>query len=274
MFEHLDAFEEFLVIEKNLSKNTIQSYISDLLQFKEFNDDAEKYLAHLHNKQLHPNSIKRKFSAIKQFFKFIELPFNIKLPKTQQNLKIVDHKQLLQMIEECEKIRDKAFLHLLLATGCRVSEALHITNRQMQQCIKNQESHFVIAGKGNKERVVFITLNSLNLLHQYQKQEKTKKYLFESKTGKPLTRQWAHKIIQQLAKKMNLEETIHPHSFRHAQAMILLDAQVDLVTIQKILGHAHLQTTQIYLEMHFQQLQTAIKEHPLNMKQISTKQKH
>ena len=258
--DSLSLFEQMLIIEKNLSPNTVQAYMRDLIQFFSLECSPEEFLVHLEQTSTIA-SIKRKFSALKQFCKFINIKLDISLPKTQTQLKLIDPQQLINIINNTTNLRDKTFLHILLATGCRVSECLKLTNNQIRECLINDQLYFTILGKGNKERTIFLTNKVLELIHEYRKKYNTKTWVFENK-NKPLTRQWAHKIIKQLGVKLNIEN-VHPHSFRHGQALLLLESGVDLISIQKILGHSDLKSTQIYLNLHFDQLEQELVKHPL-----------
>lgn len=269
MEDQLNQFEDFLIIEKNLSNNTIQAYVNDIMQFQQSKVTPEEYMDMLFTKKLSHASIQRKMSAIKQFYKFQNIKLNIKLPKIQQTFKYTEYKDVIFALENCSNLQNKTFLYMLFATGARVSEALNLTLQQITPAIKNNELFFPLVGKGDKERIVFMTATTIDLLKEYIRIYSPSKFLFESKrTHKPLTRQWAHKILSQLALKLNLEH-IHPHSLRHAQAMMLLESGADLIAIKELLGHAHLSTTERYLQLHWKHLQEAIALHPLNIKNSS-----
>lgn len=276
IYEKISDFEDFLQIEKNLSKNTISAYLSDLHFFFEYIQNSDQntletivaqYIEFLRNNMISSASIARKISAIKQFYKFNDIVINVHLPKISNNMQIVDYKIIVKILEDIEDIKLKAFLYLLFATGGRVSEVLSIKKNDIIECIKTQKLHFTIIGKGKKERVVFITSDTLEILKHFLSmsvQNDKQLYLFQSGLiAKPMTRQWAHKMLKQLCLKMNVEH-LHPHSFRHAQAMMLLESGVDLISIKELLGHAHLSTTERYLQLHWKHLKEAIDKHPLN----------
>lgn len=233
---------------------------------------AQNFITKLINNKQTVASVKRKACSIIQFYKFNNMNIKLHLPKGRSPLHLVDPQNIIALIKESKNIKTKAFLHLLLTTGCRVSEALSITNNLIAPCLQNQQLHLSILGKGGKERIVFLTPKTISLLNEYKATYPTTKFVFESHTKshtkKPLTRQWAHKIIKQLCKNLSAKENftkdnIHPHSFRHAQALLLLESGADLLTIQKILGHRDLKTTQIYLEVNWNDLKKAIEKHPL-----------
>lgn len=306
--KELHSFIQMLKIEKNLSNNSIEAYIRDIKQFlifKEFINEmnvhnaAQMYLEKLQSEQVETSSILRKFSAIKQFYKFQDLYLNMRLPKANKPLKIVDYKQILQLLDYVDNKRDKAFIYLLFATGARISEIVNLKLEQIEYCLKKRTGHFNLMGKGEKERVVFLTADGMDALNEYlSTRNDDSKYVFinsrkiadkdsdinavnsghlmskksvdkVNKTGqldrsvdrivdRPLTRQWAFKMIDGLCKKANVPH-LHPHDFRHAQAMLLLDAGTDLVSIQNILGHKHLSTTEKYLQLHWGHLVENVK---------------
>lgn len=260
---NLTAFETYLALEKNLQPNTICSYMSDLLQFTKSQLTPEEFIQFLLQKQLAISSIKRKYSALKQYYKFHKQTLSINLPSHNHILKLVCPHKIKELIETCTNIKYQAFLYTLLATGCRVSETLTIRTSTITHCIKQKQLHLIIKGKGNKERVVFLSSKALKLLQNYIARYKPFTYLFSNRYNKPLTRQWAHKIIKQLSNNLGYDN-IHPHSFRHAHAMILLESGADLLSIQKLLGHSTLKTTQIYLEQNWQHLEQALTKHPLS----------
>lgn len=306
--KELQSFVQMLKIEKNLSNNSIEAYIRDIKQFlifkeglenKDVHDAAQMYLEKLQSEQVETSSILRKFSAIKQFYKFQDLYLNIRLPKANKPLKIVDYKQILKLLDYADNKRDKAFIYLLFATGARISEIVNLKLEQIEYCLKKRTGHFNLIGKGEKERVVFLTEDGMESLKDYlATRNDDSRYVFvnsrkitEKDAGidvvnqksvafrksvenldkpedKPLTRQWAFKMIDGLCKKANIPH-LHPHDFRHAQAMLLLDAGTDLVSIQNILGHKHLSTTEKYLQLHWGHLVENVKLLDMRVKKIS-----
>ncbi len=276
----LKRFRQQMIIEKNLSNNTINAYIIDIKQFLlfhpeiEYNQRIQKYIDHLEQQRISTASSLRKFTAIKQYCKFLDIYIEANLPKLQQNTQFTHYNDIITLIQSAENIKAKAFLALMFATGGRISEILSIKLKTIQTCLLSTQSYFNIIGKGRKERVVFITEHVKSILDTYiQSRTDKNPYLFHSRTGlNHISRQWGFKTVQQAALKAQQETcntnfaAIHPHSFRHAQAMMLLESGADLVSIQKILGHAHLSTTERYLKLHWSHLLDGIAKHPLAKK--------
>lgn len=275
----LKRFRQQMIIEKNLSNNTINAYIIDIKQFLLFQTEIDyihriqHYIDHLEQQRTSTASILRKFTAIKQYCKFLDIYIEANLPKMQQNTQFTHYQDIITLIQSAENIKAKAFLALMFATGGRISEILSIKLKTIQTCLLSQQSHFNIIGKGKKERVVFITEHVKTILDEYLQTRTDKNlYLFPSRTGlQHISRQWGFKIVQNASQQaynatgnINFSH-IHPHSFRHAQAMMLLESGADLVSIQKILGHAHLSTTERYLKLHWSHLLDGISKHPLAM---------
>lgn len=276
----IKRFKQQMIIEKNLSNNTIQAYIIDIKQFLLFQPEIEysqriqQYINHLEEQQTRATSILRKFTAIKQYCKFLDIYIEANLPKQQQNTQFTHYNDIITLVQSAENIKAKVFLALMFATGGRISEILSLKLKTVQLCLLSSQSHFNIIGKGKKERVVFITEHVKTILDEYiQGRTDKNQYLFPSRAGLGhISRQWGFKIVQNASQQAyNVTGNsnflhIHPHSFRHAQAMMLLESGADLVSIQKILGHAHLSTTERYLKLHWSHLLEGISKHPLAKK--------
>ncbi len=279
MGEKINSFFNYISKEKNYSEKTVISYRIDINNFiffiknilgKELNEknlieleynDFREWLSYRHfSKDLSNRSNARALSSVKSLFKFLnkeygifnEIILKIKNPKFSKTLpKNVTNNNILKIIKcisifdkhEWEVDRDIALLVLIYCCGLRISEALNITNKSF---IGNDT--IKIIGKGKKERIVFILPIALDLINKYKKTcpYNTNEHLFFSTRGKKYRATIFEKLVQNIRRNLNLPDSITPHSFRHSFATELLVNGVDLRTIQELLGHSNLKTTQIY----------------------------
>ncbi|MGB9813845.1 MAG: site-specific tyrosine recombinase XerD [Thermovenabulum sp.] len=279
MEEILENFLEFLVVERGLSNNTVLSYKNDINQFinyiknigiksfKEVNRaNVISYLLFLQRNKRASSSILRSLAAIKSFYHFLlrekvieeDPTYNLETPKLEKKLPRV------LTVEEVEKLlsqpndedlwgfRDRTMLELLYATGIRVSElvSLKVENVNLEM------GYLKCMGKGSKERIIPIGSVAINYLNHYIKEVREKllknkksDYLFFNHQGKSLTRQGFWKIIKKYAKKANIKKEITPHTLRHSFATHLLENGADLRSVQEMLGHSDISTTQIYTHL-------------------------
>lgn len=301
--EYIEQFLEMMLAERGIAKNSILGYKNDLLDFQSFLThrqlselniqglEIRSWIEHLAKNGLQPRSINRKISTIKGYYEFlisesyanynpiliIDLPkYQAKLPSV---LSINEVKTLLDYCEEdktFEGIRLKAMIHLLYASGLRVSELVSI---KLSDVLVNKISNivskmFTIKGKGAKERVVLINQLALNSLAEYlvirsnfinKKNSRSNLYLFSSKaTEGYMTRQNFALLLKQAALKASLNPiNISPHTLRHSFASHLLENGADLRVIQELLGHTDISTTQIYTHIQTNHLKKALELHPL-----------
>ncbi len=272
----IDQFLNFLLVEKGLSKKTLEAYSRDLIRYRNFraenkktvfseNDTAIilKYLIHLRKSGLAARSRARHLVAIRGFYRFLvqeKIVRNdparlIDLPKTSLKLPDVlsreDIERLLQApdTDKALGIRDAAMLELLYAAGLRVSE---LVNLKLQDI--NLEAGFVrVFGKGSKERIVPIGMQAqkkidayLNSVRSTRLKHKSSPYLFIARADRPMTRQGFWKLLRRYALQAGLNKKITPHSLRHSFASHLLEGGADLRAVQVMLGHVDISTTQIY----------------------------
>ncbi len=292
MREYISAFLDYLVLEKNLSENTLASYHRDLQDFSEFLERTgiegpEKvepetvllFLEDLKRKGLSARSLARKLSALRTFFRFLELEGRleknplalIESPKLPQNLpKVLTVEEVERLLAAPDTstpqgLRDKAMLETLYATGLRVSELVALTFAQL-----NLSAGFVrIFGKGSKERLVPLGDYARDYLERYLREARPRllgerpdtPYVFLNRHGKPLTRQRFWQIIKEYARKVGIETEISPHVLRHSFATHLLERGADLRAVQMMLGHASLSTTQIYTHLDLKNLRRIHEEH-------------
>lgn len=278
--EFIDEFIRYLLIDKGYSNNTIESYKRDLKKFEKFNnnknikkityEDIKKYIKYLNQQNLNEKSIARNISSLKSFFKFLIIEkyilnnpcdtcFFPKIKKNLPNTLTIDEVLNLLNIKLIDNFsyRNKAMLELMYATGLRVSELI---NLKLQDIDLNQDI-IRIYGKGNKERVVPIGEFSKEYLekyiYEYRKsmlKKEASEYLFLNNHGKQMTRQGFFKIIKKIAKEQGINKEFSPHTLRHSFASHLLKYGADLRTIQELLGHSDISTTQIYTHVTNEEL--------------------
>ena len=299
----LENFLEVLASEKGLAVNTRISYKNDILQFlvfleknkKKINEitpiDIEKFTSKFTTQGLEKSTISRKMSALSHFFIFLLEENIIKsnpiheldLPKQIKKLpKILSVDQVEKLIKSsCEDqsingIRLNTMIEILYATGIRVSELV-----EMKLSATYAEKNFLLVqGKGNKERLVPISENTEDKIKDYLKirnefinNDTESKWLFPSKQSSKghITRQRFNQLLQTLCERVNLNNIkISPHKLRHAFATHLLANGVDLRSLQQMLGHADISTTQIYTHVLKDRLKKLVSDnHPLSKIEIN-----
>ena len=271
-----DQYLNYLLIEKGLSRTTLESYGRDLVRYLEFlrqngtqriseSDTALilKHLIALRNAGLNARSRARHLVSIRGFYRFMTQEKMLKhdparlvdLPKTSLKLPDVlsvdEVARLLGTPDTAKPVgaRDCAMLELLYAAGLRVSE---LVNLKLQDV--NLEAGFVrVIGKGSKERVVPIGLHAQKKIDSYIKKSRAtllknqvSSYLFVARAAKPITRQGFWKLLRRYAALAQLSKRVSPHSLRHSFASHLLEGGADLRAVQVMLGHVDIATTQIY----------------------------
>jgi site-specific recombinase XerD len=248
----LKKLEENLKL-KNYSKETIKSYLSQIEKYLEFSkneginlESAKKFLL----KKLSinkPASVGHSVFALKYFFKEI-LHQDLNLPNPKRNKTLPDIltiEEIRKLIENTSNIKHRLIIKLLYGTGLRVSE---IINLEKQDLNFNESSIHIRLAKGKKDRFVKIPESVLNELKLFVELERGK-YLFESNRGGKLTKKTIGKIVQNAAKKSEIQKRVYPHLLRHSFATHLLEQGTDLRIIQKLLGHSDIKTTQIYTQI-------------------------
>ncbi len=286
---------------KKLSQNSVISYKNDLSKFLIFFQDyIEKniglkeienikisefrsFLTHRRNSEISSNSIARNISALKSFFRFLiknnkikeSSVFNLKSPKLKKSLpRPINVDLAIQVIKQAEEIEDekwiglrnKAILLLLYGCGLRISEALSLNHDDIQN-----EDHILIKGKGEKERIVpmmpYIKKGIENYLEACPKEIVSGDALFIGKRFSRLSPRIIQYALEKIRTTLSLPETATPHALRHSFATHLLDSGGDLRTIQELLGHSSLSTTQKYTKVETSKLlDTYKKTHPLAKK--------
>ncbi len=293
MDQLLDSFLSYLAVEKGLSKNTLESYGRDVRKFVLFLEENKVTTAHdikygvildflsdFKKQGFSDTSTVRCIVSIKQFFKYllvekiiIEDPTSqIRTPRMKKSIPGVisldEVEKVLASPDEStpEGIRDTAMLEVLYATGIRVSELIGLKLNDV-----NFEMGFIIVyGKGSKERIVPMGDKALEKLKPYMESSrpallKTResKALFVTRRGKGMTRQGFWKLIKNHALSSGVTKNISPHTLRHSFATHLLERGADLRSIQIMLGHSDISTTQIYTHVESERLKVIHKKyHP------------
>ncbi|MED5430633.1 MAG: site-specific tyrosine recombinase XerD [Pseudomonadota bacterium] len=288
----IENFCDSLWMEKGLAKNTLDAYASDLIQVskwlknnaKDFysctKSDLNLFLASKIDSGDSAASVSRSLSSIKGFFNWLIRNNHIKTnptellesPKSRRTLPInlseEDVNKLLDApnISTNQGLRDKSVLEILYATGLRISE---LVNLKVDQ-IDLKRGIIKVLGKGSKERIVPIGENALSWLNIYMNKSRSKfilndenSFLFLSNKGNKISRKSCWTLIHNYAKKVLNTDKISPHSLRHAFATHLLNHGADLRSVQMLLGHSSLSTTQIYTHVAKERLiQFHTKYHP------------
>ncbi len=284
--DHLiDSFLDSLYIEKGLSNNTVSSYRNDIKSFLlwidknssnplSINDsDANNYISKLFRDGLKSSSVNRKISSIKSFYTFLQKKkiimkspiADIVMPKQEKYLPVsMSEEEVERLLNspdlniEIER-RDKAIIELLYATGMRISE---LTNLKLTDIDINR-SVLKVFGKGSKERLVPFGEKAAESISLYLKDRKDlkSKEIFLSNRGTKISRGAFWQRIKIYIKRENLKISISPHTLRHAFATHLLNRGADLRSVQILLGHSDLSTTQIYTHIAKQRLGEILKKH-------------
>jgi integrase/recombinase XerD len=272
----IDQYINYLILEKGLSDNTIESYSRDIVRYVEYLkqkrvkqiSDADTpliltYLISLRDGGLKAKSTARHLVTLRGFYRYlvqekiikhdparlVDLPKSgLKLPDV---LSVSEIKLLLSTPDTQTPLglRNAAMIELLYAAGLRVSELVNLKLLDI-----NTEAGFVrVIGKGSKERIVPIGKYAKNIIDRYVKTARSlllkggvSHYLFVARAGKPMTRQGFWKLLKQYALQAGIAKKITPHSFRHSFASHLLEGGADLRAVQIMLGHTDISTTQIY----------------------------
>lgn len=287
--ELIEEFLRYLLIDKGYSNNTIESYKRDLLKFLEYNKNIDiskitskelkEYIKYLNEEKLNEKSISRNISCLKSFYKFLIIEKKIKdnpaeslyIPKIKKSLpNTLTEEEVLKLIDidltDNFSYRNKAMLELMYATGLRVSELI---NLKLQDIDLSQDIIRTF-GKGSKERVIPIGDYAKEYVEKYfyeyrgsMIKKKACEYLFLNNHGDKMTRQGFFKIIKKIAKEKGIDKPLSPHTIRHSFASHLLKYGADLRTIQCLLGHSDISTTQIYTHISNEELKKNYKDfHP------------
>jgi tyrosine recombinase XerC len=287
MEKYIEKFIRYLEIEKNYSQHTILNYRLDLQDFKKFLGEVglekidyltlRKYLAVLKEKNLGTRTIGRRLSALRSFFKFLTRESLLKTnpililssPKLQKHLPaFMTEEETVKLIESAfaknERdelgLRNRAILETFYSTGMRISELVGLDIRDIDfigGIVK-------VLGKGRKERIVPIGDTAVAAIRKYlAKRKKQDDVLFLNKNGSRITTRGVRGAVRKYIKLAGIKQGVSPHTLRHSFATHLLNRGADLRTVQELLGHANLSTTQIYTHLTTEKLKSVYdKAHP------------
>ena len=295
----VEQFLEMLIAERGASSNTCTSYLNDITNFDKFlsgaettledatTDDIRRYLRHRSEVGANNPTISRNLSVLRQFFKFLQSEnvrldnpaLNVDGPKVSRTLpKVIsedDVEALLKAahkLQTAEGIRLTCLLEIAYASGLRVTELVSLPT----DALNLTSETLLISGKGGKERLVPLTSSAMNAIAAYErvridflKGNNTSKFLFPSRSKQGyLTRRRLGQLLKELAIQAGLDPTIiSPHILRHAFASHLLNRGADLRSLQKMLGHSDISTTQIYTHVQRERLHAVISSyHPMAKK--------
>ena len=295
----IENFLESLISEKGLTKNTIDSYKSDINQFLEkqtisykseeifSRTSIEKYITSLNDLGFERSTILRKLSSLGHFLNFLvnesilkENPFlQISTPKKNSKLPVLlSNDQVDRLLDAAKEdnssrgLRLLTMIKILYATGIRVSELVELKLSSLYE----KKNFIFVTGKGNKERLVPVDQNTLITIQRYlkvrveflKKSNNENKWLFPSRNSKlgHITRQRFHQLLKVLCKETNIDSKyVSPHKLRHAFASHLLANGMDLRSLQMLLGHSDISTTQIYTHVLSDRLKKTVEDnHPLS----------
>lgn len=284
MQAHIQMFLQYLTVEKGLSLNTIAAYGADLKWFSEFlrergrtrledvtRQDLSDFLAERKRKGLASRSLARQIVTLRTLYRFLNRENILKVDPVQNMQSPRDWKRLPKTLafEEVERllnlpkgdtpmaVRDDALIELMYATGLRVSE---LTGLPLQAV--NIEVGYVLAtGKGQKQRIIPVGDAALQKIKTYLEnararlaKEQVSDRLFLNRSGRGLTRQGCWKLMKKYVRRAGIKRSVSPHMLRHSFATHLLERGADLRSVQAMLGHADLSTTQIYTQVTRQRL--------------------
>lgn len=291
MQKYMDKFNEYIILEKHYSNDTVINYTKDLDDFYNYLDSKKiksinsvdynvirGYLMYLHEKEYSKKTINRHISTLKSFFKYLlgehyikDNPMSlVSGPKLDKKLpKVLYYEELEKLLnveedDDVISLRNSLILELLYSTGIRVSELVNIKTND----IDRHNTQINIFGKGSKERVVIYGSVCKDKLKKYlsKRNELDKynsEYLLLNNLGRKLTTRGIRYIIDKIIKDGGLKFHISPHVLRHTFATHMLNEGADLKSVQELLGHENLSTTQIYTHVSNERLRSVyLNSHP------------
>lgn len=289
----LSLFKEYLLLEKKLSKNSVDAYCDDVAKFLDFveknnpdNDltkispqNVQAFLAKLYDMGLNRSSQQRIVSGVKSFFNFLVLtkkietsPFRlISMPKSERPLpNVLSVEEVFAMLESVDLStqlghRNRAILELMYSSGLRVSEVCNIKIRD----VLFDDALIKVTGKGDKNRIIPVGEIALKQIKLYLQTDADHDggVLFVSRQGGQITRAQIFNIVKKVASNANITKKISPHTLRHCFASHLLANGANLRIIQALLGHESISTTEIYTHLEIKQLKEAVDLLPVKLHQ-------
>ena len=276
MEKDIKKFLEFIKTDKKLSNNTLESYQRDIYQYKTYIDENNKnylkikneeiceYMDYLKNLNKKPSTISRHLASIRLFYQYLiknktilqDPTEGISSPKIEKKAPSILSSQEVSLLleqpkgEDLKSMRDKAMLELAYATGMRVTEIISLNVDDI-----DMETSTVVCNNGNKQRIIPLGKLSLSALKAYINtarpnmiKDEKEQALFVNVNGRRLTRQGFWKIIKFYKEQAHITKDITPHVLRHSFATHLLQNGADLKSIQTMLGHADISSTQVYMQ--------------------------
>ncbi|MBN1586333.1 MAG: tyrosine recombinase XerC [Candidatus Omnitrophica bacterium] len=283
-----EEFLTYLEVERNASPHTITNYRVDLEEFLHFASEMlpeqldglvlRRYVVHLQGKGYAKTTIARRVSSLRSFLKFLHREGHIKnnlaplimAPKLGRRLpKFLEENEVAQLLEapadDWLALRDRAMLELLYSTGIRVSELVSLNAPDLDELGGSVR----VLGKGRKERLVPVGEHALQAIEKYLKLRDKQKFsqrsfaLFLNRYGKRLSTMGVRRVLRKLMRRAGLTRPASPHTLRHSCATHMLNRGADLRSVQELLGHASLGSTQIYTHVSTRHVQQAYeKAHP------------
>lgn len=287
----IGAFRHYLQSERGMADNTVQAYGRDLERFANWASlvryanyvkptlkDLARYVAFLHDEKLAPPSIARHLVSLKMFYRFLKMEEKadaaavdlLGSPKLWERVPQVlspdSVDALLNSPQPGDRFyyRDRAILETMYATGCRASEVVGLRLNDLYLDSAFCKCH----GKGNKQRVVPLGRPAVSALRDYladspEAAKRDRTFVFVSKSGRPLNRIFLWALVKKYCRRAGLPGTVSPHTLRHSFATHVLAGGADLRTVQELLGHASIQTTQHYTHVDRDRLKAIHKQfHP------------
>jgi integrase/recombinase XerD len=289
----ISSFLMHVKVEKGLSANTVAAYRRDLVKFEQFakkrkltleavtRDDLVDFLAGLYREKLESRTVARHLVTLRNFFRFAQIQetiaedpsINLESPKIRRSLpgylRLEEVERLLSQpdLKTTLGMRDRAMLELLYSTGLRVSELVSLRVNDLDSklgCVR-------CIGKGDKERIVPVGRSALGMVEKYLRDARPQLVrqgravnsatLFVNRRGASLSRVGVWKILSQYGRRAGLRVALTPHMLRHSFATHLLERGADLRSVQLMLGHADISTTQIYTHVVEERLKQVYKAH-------------
>ena len=288
----IKQFQDYLLVEKGLSENSIFSYTYDIKKFQNYlvrhekdfveveADDITLFLKEQKRKKISSRSLARAVAALRQFYKYLKdenkVTANpaekIQTPEVKKSLPdyltLEEIEELFQCIKEDEpfELRDKAMFELLYSSGLRISEACNLKLEDVDL----ENMFLTVRGKGGRERLVPFGEKSLLILRKYLESARDEilknrfsYYLFISKKGDYLNRKSVWRLLKKYLARTGIKKVVTPHTFRHSFATHLIENNADLRSVQELLGHIDISTTQIYTHLASRTLKEVHKKyHP------------
>ncbi len=286
--DNVKSFLNYLKVYKNYSELTIKNYYNDLTEFSLYikkdltrvkKEDIKSYLKYLFDKDNSNRTVSRKISTLKSFYKYLKEndviksspALSIKYPKADKKLpNFVPYNELESMINATKKDtfyeRDDLIIELMYATGVRVSELVNIKLDD----IDFETNSIRILGKGSYMRTVYFGEYARDAIFKYMNglrikllNGKESEYLFLNKNGNNITTRGIQKIIDKIVSETEVKTKVSPHTLRHTFATHLLDNGCDLRSVQELLGHKNINTTEVYTHVTSERLKDVyFKSHP------------